>query len=65
MLVFPLSAIRVVICLTLMTPKPKSQGCWKCLPMACLGECDGLLPFRNLGEGKIVEIIFLQVGFHG
>jgi hypothetical protein len=34
------------------------------LPLACLGEGDGLL-FGILGEGKIVEISFLQVGFHG
>jgi hypothetical protein len=42
--VCPLSAVRVaVICITLMTLKPKFSRLLKYLPLACLGEGDGLL----------------------
>jgi hypothetical protein len=34
------------------------SGCWKYFPLAYLGEGDGIW-----GEGKIVEIMFLQVGW--
>jgi hypothetical protein len=44
------------------------QGSWKYFPLACLGKvtdyCFDRL-FGILGEGKIVEIIFSQVRFHG
>jgi hypothetical protein len=69
MWVCPLDAVQVVIiCLKLMTLKPKSSRlvgnifCW-CVWGKARDYCRDRLS-RIWGEGKIVEIIFLQVGFH-
>jgi hypothetical protein len=67
--VCPFGALRLFVnCLTLMTLKPhlKAVGnifCWRVLGKMT-DYCLDML-FRIWREGKILEIIFLQVEFHG
>jgi hypothetical protein len=68
--VCPFGALRLVVnCLTLMTLNPKPS---RLLEISSAGVSRGkwritaLIGFTELGgEGNIVEIMFLQVGFHG
>jgi hypothetical protein len=68
--VCPVGALRLVVnCLTLMTLKPKTSRLleissrWRFCEKVT-SYCHGRL-LKMCGEGKLLEIIFLQVGFHG
>jgi hypothetical protein len=67
--VCPLGAVReAVICLTLMTLKPMSSRLLDISSAGCQGKVTDYCLYTLFGiwgEGRIVEIIFVQVGFHG